>query len=416
MKHKLFTLSNNLPVITVDTKTFPSVTVLLLVGAGSRYEQKENNGIAHFFEHMAFKGSKKYPDSFSISSTIDSMGARNNAFTGKDYTGYYIKGSVDSLDKMLDVLSDMIQNPILDEKEIEKEKGVVKEEISTYEDMPHRHVIDLYETMLYKDSSLGFEIAGTKKTVNSFTREMILDYIDSWYSPSNSVLILSGGLTKIEGLEDRVSRHFNKWNGRKIENRYEIIKNGSFYPQIEEHNKKTEQIHVCVGYRTFGRNDKRRYALSILSAILGSGMSSRLFNELREKRGLCYYVSTYADLYEETGHLTTRAGIRSDRSSYEQAIALIKDEHEKIKTKGLYRGELDRVKSMIKGNTILSLESSSYIAAGYGMNYIYYGKVISPEKELENIEKVTENDVVEVAKEIVEENRLNICAIGVHND
>lgn len=411
MNYRLFKPNNGLSVIIVDTKSFPSVTVLLLIGAGSRYEQSENNGIAHFFEHMAFKGSKKYPSSFAISSTIDSIGGQNNAFTAKDYTGYYIKGAVDKFDTMLDVLSDMIQNPLLDVLEMEKEKRVIKQEIAMYEDMPHKRVAELYESMIYKGSSLGFDIAGTKEIVSSFTRDMVLDYMNKWYSPNNAVLVVAGGLDKVIDYESHVKNYFSTWRGREIKKRYAKIKETKFEPKIEVYEKKTEQIHICIGYRTFGRHDRRKYALFVLSAILGGGMSSRLFMELREERGLCYYISTHAHLHDEIGHLTTQAGIRTGTQSYEQAISLIKDEHRRIAKEGIKNEELARVKAMVKGNTMLSLESSSYIASVFGLNYLFYNKMITPVAEMNKIQAVTKDEVDSVARDIIKDEGLNICAI-----
>ena len=194
MNAELHTLKNGLQVIFVDIKAFPTITTVLLVGAGSRYENKDNNGIAHFFEHMAFKGSKKYPDSFVISSTVEGLGGIFNAFTSKDHTGYWIKSLADHFDTAVDVLSDMIQHSLLVPEEIEREKGVITEEINMYHDMPQRKVGEIFETLLYQDDPLGFEIAGNKEIINKFDRNTFVNYMKSLYHPNNAVLAVAGGL------------------------------------------------------------------------------------------------------------------------------------------------------------------------------------------------------------------------------
>ncbi|KKP32772.1 MAG: Peptidase, M16 family, partial [Candidatus Roizmanbacteria bacterium GW2011_GWA2_32_13] len=199
MHPQTYTLKNGLQVIFIDTKTFPTLTTLLLIGAGSRYENEINNGVAHFFEHMAFKGSKKYSNSFVISSTVEGFGGVFNAFTSKDHTGYWIKATAKHFETMIDVISDMIQTPKLLTEEIEREKGVIKEEINMYEDMPQRKVGEIFETLLYKGSPLGFDIAGTKETVKKFTRQTFIDYINSLYHPNNAVLVVAGGLSNSSG-------------------------------------------------------------------------------------------------------------------------------------------------------------------------------------------------------------------------
>ena len=211
MNPQTFTLKNGLHVIFIDTKTFPTLTTLLLIGAGSRYENEKNNGIAHFFEHMAFKGSKKYKDSFVISSTVEGFGGVFNAFTSKDHTGYWIKATTEHFTTMIDVIADMIQKPKLLVEEIEREKGVIREEINMYEDMPARKVGDLFENLLYKGSPLGFDIAGTKDIVTKFTRQTFIDYINSLYHPNNAVLVIAGGLNGQKNYLKIIEEKFGSW-------------------------------------------------------------------------------------------------------------------------------------------------------------------------------------------------------------
>jgi len=240
MNPQEFTLKNGLQVVFIDTKTFPTLTTLLLVGAGSRYENEINNGVAHFFEHMAFKGSKKYSNSFVISSTVEGFGGVFNAFTSKDHTGYWIKATNEHFETMIDVIADMIQTPQLLEEEIEREKGVIVEEINMYEDMPQRKVGEIFETLLYKGSPLGFNIAGTKETVKKFTRQTFIDYINRLYHPNNAVLVVAGGLSQKSKVKSQKYNSKVKSYQNIIEEKFSCWKSGekSSFVKIKENQTK----------------------------------------------------------------------------------------------------------------------------------------------------------------------------------
>src|SRR3989338_4205288 len=293
MQPLTFTLSNGLSVVLIDTKAFPTLTTIVLFGAGSRYENEKNNGIAHFFEHIPFKGTKKYPSAFAISSLFEGMGAVNNAFTSKDHTGYWVKGTTKHFEKILDILADMIIQPLLKPEEIEREKGVIVEEINMYEDSPGRKIADIFENLLYKGSALGMDTTGTKETVTKFTRQTFLDYMEKMYSPKNAVLVVAGGLNPKQNYNVIIEKIFAKWvpvNPEGSQARFaQVLEKQSKSEMLIKH-KKTEQTHFSLGYRTFSFRDPRKYAQSILTTILGGGMSSRLFIEVRERRGLCYYI------------------------------------------------------------------------------------------------------------------------------
>ena len=411
MDPKITTLKNGLQVVTVDTASFPTVTTQLLVGAGSRYEDQKNNGIAHFFEHMAFKGSKKYPSSFIISSTIEGEGGVFNAFTAKDHTGYWIKALSEDFAVVIDVLSDMVLHPLLEEHEIEREKGVIVEEINMYEDNPARKVSEVLDMILYPDNPLGYDIAGTKETVNSFNRQTFTDYIKLHYHPQNAVLVIAGGVKHIKGLDELLEEKFGAWKPGK-KNTYEKVTEQQNGPRISIRHKKTEQAHFCLAYRTFSQYDKRRYVLSVLATILGGGMSSRLFMEVREKRGLCYYISTGRELYEDVGNIVTQAGVTNDLDKVKEAIRVIIAEHKKIAKGELMNEELHKAKELLKGRLLLSLEDSSNIASFYGNRLLLEGEIISPEKIIEHLEKVTLGDVIDLANEIFTDKTLNIALIG----
>lgn len=414
MKTQIKKLKNNLQTIVVDTQAFPSVTALLLVGAGSRYENENNNGVAHFFEHMAFKGSKKYLNAFALASIVEGLGGAFNAFTSQDHTGYYIKAPSEHFETITDVIADMIQRPLLDKDEIEKEKGVIVEEINMYEDMPQRKVFELYENLLYKGNPLGFDIAGTKATVTSFTRETFTDYINSLYYPSNAVFVAAGGFAGIDP-QKIIAEKFAGWKDGNAGS-FLPIQEKQAKPQTLFRSKKTEQAHLCIGWRAFSYDDPRRYALQVLAAMLGKGMSSRLFTQVREKRGLAYHISTYTDFYADTGTIVTHAGIRADEKQVVESIKVILEEHSKILGGSITHEELSRVKELIKGGLILSMEDTFNVASFYGKRLLLQHEVNSPEELIEKIEKVTEGDVVSVAQDVFTNKGLNMALIAPFKD
>lgn len=417
MKPHITTLSNGLRVLTIDTKSFPTLTTVLLIGAGSRYETAQNNGIAHFFEHMAFKGSKKYPDSFTISSTIESLGGKYNAFTSKDHTGYWIKATSDQFSTVVSVLSDMILEPKLLTEEIEKEKGVICEEINMYEDTPMWKAGDLFEELLYDGTSLGYEIAGTKDTVRSFTRQTFVDYMHELYHPDNAVLVVAGGFGgSIKPYLEEIERSFGSWKRLPVSGSYENILEHQEKPGVLFRHKKTEQTHFCLGFRSHGFFHPMKFASSVLATMLGGGMSSRLFSEVREKRGLCYYISTGRTSYADVGSFVTSAGVTNDVEKTKEAIKVILREHKKVMHGDFSPDELNKAKALIKGRTLLSMEDSQNVASFFGNELLLQKEQKTPAEVLERIESVTADDVVEAAKFIFKPQHLNLSLIGPFKD
>ena len=410
IKPQVYTLKNGLTVILIDTKTFPTLTTLLLVGAGSRYENEKNNGIAHFFEHMAFKGSKKFPNSLTISSTVEGLGGVFNAFTSKDHTGYWIKSTNEHFDTVIDVLSDMVLNPLLLEEEINREKGVIVEEINMYQDMPQQKVGELFEKMLYKNNALGYEIAGTKDTVTKFTRQTFIDYIRLLYHPKNSVFIVAGGLGN-KNYTSIIEEKFAKWKGQDAEN-FIKVKEVQTNPEIYVRTKKTEQTHFCLGFRAFSFFDKRKYALNLLSVILGGGMSSRLFIQVRERRGLCYYISTGREHYADVGSFVTQAGVTNDIGKLKLAIETILQEHKKILKREVTEKELIKAKELIKGRLLLSMEDSFNVAFSFGNKKLLQNTLETPEEIIKKIEAVKIEEITAVARDIFLPERLNMAIIS----
>ncbi len=441
-----FTLKNGLRVILIDTKAFPTMTTILLIGAGSRYENEKNNGVAHFFEHMAFKGSKKYPNFFIISSILEGMGAYHNAFTSKDHTGYWVKAPTVHFEKIIDVLSDMVLNPLLKQEEIEKERNVIVEEMNMREDNPQGRVGEYFEELLYKGNPLGFDVIGSKETVAGFKRQTFVDYMNSLYNPKNAVLVVAGGLADADKARYRVS-HFNRNTPSKIIGSLKSSKQVSslynyyfkiiekkfanwsrvgttlgspFQKVVERQNKpqlfikykKTEQTHFILGFRTFSFFDPRRYALAVLTTILGGGASSKLFIEVREKRGLCYYIYSGRELYQDVGYISSQAGVTNNLDKIKEAITTIMVEHKKLAKGELNKSDLSRAKEILKGRTLLSMEDSSNIASFYGTKQLLENKIEGVGEVIKKIEAVKGDEVVDLAKEIFRAERLNFALIG----
>lgn len=419
MQSQTYTLKNGLRVLLVDTKAFPSLTTLLFVGAGSRYEDSTNNGIAHFFEHMAFKGSKKYPNAQVLAELIEGLGGIFNAFTADDHTAYYVKAPAEDAAVVIDVIGDMIQHPLLKEEEIEKEKGVIVQEINMYEDMPQRRVFEIFENLLYKDHPLGYDIIGTKETVTGASRKTFTEYIADWYYPNNAVLVLAGGLTSgkrdIDYYKDLIEKRFKDWQPSDIPSLAEVTESQSEPGLIVQH-KKSEQAHFCIGYRTFPRGDKRRYVMTVLATILGSGMSSRLFREVREKRGLCYSIRTYAEYYEDAGYINTYAGVEPNEKKALEAIKVILTEHARMTSELVSDEELERAKELIKGRMILSLEDTQNVAVMFGRKLLFENEVLDIDELNRKIEAVTAEDIRALAQELFVPETLNLALVGPFTD
>lgn len=411
MKTELITLKNGLKVLLADTKSFPTLTTILLVGAGSRYEDKVNNGIAHFFEHMAFKGSAKYPNSFVIASTIEGLGGSFNAFTSKDHTGYWIKATNGHFPTVIDVISDMVLNPLLQEEEIEREKGVIVEEINMYEDNPARKVGDIFENLLYKGNPLGYDIGGSRETVTKFTRKMFADYIKDLYHPTNATLVVAGGFDGKTDYKKIIEEKFGAWKqGSKPS--YIPVKEDQKKPEILLRYKETEQTHFVLGFRAYSAKDPRRYAASLLAAVLGGGMSSRLFIEVRERRGLCYYISSGRELYDDVGNFVTHAGVTNSLDKTKEAIRVTLQEHRKVASGDITEEELIKAKELSKGRLLLSLEDSQNVASFYGTRLLLEGDTIQPEDLVKKIESTSREELIEVAKDIFKPEQVNLALIG----
>lgn len=406
--HQKTVLENGLRVITVPMQGTKTTTVIVVIGTGSKYETKEINGISHFLEHLFFKGTKKRPTLIAVSEELDRIGAEYDAFTGKEYTGFYAKTAAFQLDKAMDIVSDILLNPLLPEKKIEKERGIIIEEIKMIKDDPPRYISDLFEVLLYGDTPAGRDIAGTPESVKSISHKKIIDYFQNQYVAKNITVAVAGAIKNEEVLE-KVKQYFGGFNGRNFREKLPV-KEFQKKPEILIYPKKTDQTHISLGVRGYNLKHPDRYALGLLSAILGGGMSSRLFISVRERQGLAYYIFSSPQMYTDSGYFTAQAGV--DAKNVEKTVGIILSEYKKIAEKGLAAAELQKVKDYIKGRMIMSLESSSAMASFFADQEILEGKILTPEEKMAKIDAVTMDDIQRVARDIFKNEKLNMAVIG----
>ncbi len=406
--YKKTTFKSGLRLIAVPMENANSVTVLILVSTGSKYETKDINGISHFLEHMFFKGTKKRPNTLKIAETLDRVGGEYNAFTSKEVTGFWAKVDKKHQDIALDWISDMFLNSKFDEKEIQREKGVIIEELNMYLDNPMAYVSELWEKLLYGDQPAGWRIVGEKENILNFNREKVVDYYKSHYSSKNTVICAAGAIDP-EKIEGKIKAYF-----KGIEEAGTLgkakVKEKQKSPEILIHQKQTDQTHFCLGVRAFNIFNPKRYALSLLSVMLGGNMSSRLFIQVRERRGLAYYIHTSVDAGSDAGFLVTQAGI--DHKNIEKSVELILREYKSFKDKKVSEKELQKAKDYLKGSTSLSLDSSDSQASFYAVQEVVEGKILTPEERFREIDKISADDIKRVAEEIFISEKLNLAIIG----
>jgi len=389
-----------------------AVTALVLFKVGSRYENKDINGISHFVEHMMFKGSKKRPSTLDISKELDSVGAEYNAFTAKDHTGYYVKVSSDKVELALDMLSDILYNSKFDSQEIEREKQVIIEEINMVEDNPMMYIGDIFEQTLYGNEPLGWQISGTRDRVRHIKRENILDYIKRYYQPANTLIAIAGRFDK--NLLDLTKKYFHISSSRRPAPSFKKIKVIQGKPRVNLNFKETEQVHVCLGFPSYSYFDNRIYPLHLLSIILGGNMSSRLFISIRERLSLAYFIRSSVSLYQDTGNLVIQAGL--DKRRVEEAIRAILEELRKVKREKVSPEELRKAKDYSKGKLILELESSESIASWLSRQELLLDRIMTPKQQIIKLEKVTSLDIQKVANDIVKNTKINLAMIGPFKD
>ena len=410
--YKKHILKNGLTVLKVPIRGAHSVLVDMFVKVGSRHENARINGISHFLEHLFFKGSSKYPTAQELSHALDAVGSEYNANTGKEHTQYYIKAAKKHLPFIFDVVTDMLQRPVFAEAEIEREKGVIIEEINMYEDTPMRHVEDVLEEVMWPNQPLGRNIAGTKQVIRTISRQAILDYVDTFYQPQNMILAVSGAYDE-RALDNMIHQQWSGVKNHRVPHWQKAVEKQSL-PKARLEQKKTEQLHLALGFRSYDYNHPSYIPQLVLATILGGGMSSRLFDEIREKRGLAYYVKAAGSNYQDTGLFVIQAGVR--QGSLNESLRVILAELQKIKDVPVPERELKKAKEYIKGTLTLSLEESESLLGWYLDQLAFRRRVLEPDEAFAAVDRVNARTVQKTAREIFRNHKLNLAVVGAGRD
>ncbi|MBN1500765.1 MAG: insulinase family protein [Spirochaetes bacterium] len=403
---KKYVLDNGLTVILQPIETVVSISAGLWVKTGSRCEKPDQYGYAHFVEHMLFKGTEKY-SAKDIAQMIDRVGGQHNAATNREYTCYYINVVSDYLRLSLEILSDMHLNSRFDAEDIEKERDVIIEELRMYEDSPDEHIHDVFMEIMFGEHPLAHEIIGTEKTLKAVTREKLVQFYKEQYIFENTLLVIAGNF-KIDEAEKMISEFFRGKPGEKVLSKlYMPAQRKNFRQHI---NRELEQVHFCLGFDGITKNDERRWALYLLSSILGGSMSSRLFQNIREKEGLCYSVYSFHSSYSDAGLFGIYCG--TSPSKYHFALDLIIKELQKLLKNNILPEELEDAKTFMKGNLALSLESIEVRASMAARDEINYKKQFTYDDVVKYIEAVKLEDFEELAGTLFKDKRASLVSIG----
>lgn len=381
-----------IPTIINESSNTESVTILILVGAGSRYEDNKNSGVAHFLEHMFFKGGEIYKTAKDVSMAIDAVGGMHNAFTDKEVAGYYVKIAKEHIETGFKVLSDMLENAIFPNDELEKERGVIIEELKMYQDMPSTQVGNDFERLIYGDQPLGWDVGGSIESVSKIVREDLLKFQKKLYSPDNMVISVSGNTTKKE-VEDLVKKYFIKTKGRK-EIKYKPYKEKTNASCLYLKNKETDQVHLVYGMQALPRLHPLLTTLKVLSTAFGGPSSSRLFQTMREEKGLCYYIGSGYDTYDDAGSFYIRSGVSVERVF--EALDELRNEYSLLFKNGISSEELTFAKEFMKGSMALNMEDSESQAFFYAHRQLLLGEIKTIEQVKEEIDSVSLDNVYDL--------------------
>lgn len=406
-------LPNGMRILTAPMQGTNTVTVLIFVGTGSNHETKQNNGISHFLEHMFFKGTTKRPSKIQIATELDGLGSVYNAFTSNEYTGYFAKVGYQYFDRAFDVVTDIFLNSTLPEEEIERERGVIIEEMHMRHDDPPSRVGYLWERLLYGDQPAGWETLGEEHIIRSLKRDDFIDYFHNQYVAKNTAVVVAGNTKDENAVVEKIKLTFAGIRDGEPRIQPEVVEKQSS-PVLFHEEKNTDQMHLIMGFRAFGKNDPRIWAASLLSTILGGGMSSRMFLEVREELGLAYHISTSFDDYNRYGYLATYAGVPMEK--LDKALETILNEYVKIRDNAVPEDELKKARDMIKGNTLISMESSSTLATFIGGEEILTGRPMTIDEVFAKLDVVTPEDIQAVARDIIKGDGLNLALLGSKYD
>ena len=405
-------LKNGLRVILVPQPSSLAATVLILVEAGSEYEAKSVNGVSHFLEHMTFKGTARRPRPGMIAEELAGLGAESNAFTSHEYTGYWAKAEREKLPQILDIVSDLYLSPLFNPEEIEKERGVVIEEVNMYEDTPTQRVHSLFMRLLYGDQPAGWDILGEKRTIRKLGKKDLVAYREKHYIAPKTVVVVAGSLSP-KRVMGQVKEMFG---GLKRARTAEKLRTAHSQrkPRAIVKVKESDKSHLVLGVPAFTVFDKRRYALQVLSDVLGGGMSSRLFHRLREELGAAYYIHASAEFLIDHGYLGVGAGV--DHKKLEMVLKAILEELERLRDDLVDAKELQKSKDHLIGGLILSLETSDELAAFYGGQEVLTRSILRPPDLIANIRKVKAEEVRAVARQLLRGHKLNLAIIGPYKN
>ena len=408
LDYKLTNFSNGLRLITAPLKNTKAVTVLFLLGTGSRYESNFPGGISHFLEHMVFKGTEKRPTNLDISKALDSVGADYNAFTSEEYTGFYVRAASEHFDLALDILYDILYNAKFEEAEVEKEKGVIAEEINMRQDIPQAQVYELAKKLFYGEHLLGLPVTGSKESISQINSEKLIEYRDKFYTGENMVVVVAGdGEEQI--WQEKIEKMLSKIP-KAAENDFQKADVSQDKPASALQEKKTDQAHLVLAFKTVARTDKTRPIFKVLNNLFGENMSSRLFTEVREKRGLAYYISSELGEFRDQGVLAVAAGV--DVSRAEEAVGVILDEFKKLRDEKVTEEELSIAKENLKGKFYLSLEESFVVAEFLADQELFWKKIKNIEEIIDEFKKVSAEEIQALAKEYFKKENLNLAIIG----
>ncbi|MDX6376109.1 MAG: hypothetical protein QOE98_412 [Gaiellaceae bacterium] len=402
------TLPNGVRILTARMDGAPSVAVFVGLAAGSRYERRDAAGIAHFAEHMFFKGTERRPTARDISAEIDGIGGEFNAFTGKELTAYYVKCAADSAPVAIDVLSDMLLASRFDAEEIEREKGVITEEINMYLDTPRDLIGQVHDELRFGDTPLGRPIIGFKETVTAATRDTFLDYLGTWYRPERMVIGLGGAVT--DAMVEDVAARFGGLEAIPTPPPPATELPEIHGPTVRIERRDSDQAHLVLSVGGYPINHPDRYVLSVLQAILGGGMSSRLFTEVRERRGLAYYVFASHAGYTDTGSLYVQAGV--DTKRIDLAVETIWEELRRMAREQVPADELAKAKRYITGRTVLGVEDARGMILHGLRRALLEGAPVELDEIFAGIEAVTAEDLARVAADLIDRDRAALAVIG----
>lgn len=402
-----FQLKNDLNVFLVPQKEATSIAVELMVGVGSKHEKVSQEGLAHFFEHMAFKGTEKWPTAQKLTRFLDGIGAIYNAFTDKERTAYWVKVAPRYFESSLEVISQLLNHSLVKAEEIEVEKGVIIEEMNMYKDQPSDWVGDLFEEHLFGKNRLGRSIIGRKEVIRGITKKDFLEFRKSWYYPQKMSLAVAGKIGDVEKAKRKIAEFFDGKKGT-VKNEPQV-KTESKKEKVFWKEKDTQQTHFLVGLPTFSITDDRWPELHAVSTVLGRGMSSRLWGIIRDKRGWAYYIYTYCREYSQAGFFAVAAGVKNEVAK--EAIGLIEKEVLSIGN-NLKKSEVEKAKRMTIGRLMISMEDPSSITTMLNSNWLLRSEIIRPEDIAKKVEKVTFEKSVDIAKKIFIPSKVRIAAIG----